>query len=86
MRKIIQISTSGVENTMSTQCNYVVHALCDDGTLWIRTNNHGWELQPDVPQHDHIGEDNKMVQHVCNYLPSLFDDGATLVCSCGKWK
>ncbi len=24
--------------------------------------------------------------HVCNYLPSLFDDGATLVCSCGKWK
>jgi hypothetical protein len=24
--------------------------------------------------------------HVCNYLPSLLDDGGTFICSCGNWK
>lgn len=51
MRKIIQISTCGVENTMGTQCNYITIALCDDGTVWLNRNvdNH-WESLPEIPQ------------------------------------
>ena len=39
MRKIIQISQSACANTEQTQCDWILHALCDDGTLWAMTNN-----------------------------------------------
>jgi len=52
-RKPIQISAAGVENTSSTQCNLVLFALCDDGTIWeLRDNtaNPAWHKLPAVPQ------------------------------------
>lgn len=39
VRKIIQISQSACENTSVTQCNWILHALCDDGTVWAMTSN-----------------------------------------------
>lgn len=51
MRKIIQISSCGVENTMSTQCNLVVFALCNDGTVWgSRQGAYSWESLPNITQ------------------------------------
>lgn len=51
MRKIIQISSCGVENTMSTQCNLLVFALCNDGTVWAsRNGDSSWESLPAIPQ------------------------------------
>lgn len=52
-RKIIAIATAGVNNTISTQCNFITTALCNDGTVWeIRdnTNNQEWILLPEIPQ------------------------------------
>jgi hypothetical protein len=50
-RKIIQVSSCGVERTQYTQCQIVTTALCDDGTVWICDNEHdGWCPLPDVPQ------------------------------------
>lgn len=53
MRKIIQISTTNVENTASTQCNYISVALCDDGTVWTLadTGNDRYKY-PNIPQDD----------------------------------
>lgn len=34
-RRVVQLSVTGVENTPSTQCNYIVTALCDDGSMWV---------------------------------------------------
>lgn len=49
-RRIVQISTAGVDNTASTQCNWIITALCDDGSVWVCTNNHGWQQWDDIPQ------------------------------------
>lgn len=48
-RKIIQMSSCQVENTINTQCQVMVTALCDDGTVWVTDNCRmfeGSELQP----------------------------------------
>ena len=50
MRKIIQIAVSGVENTASTQCNYIVVALCDDGTVWETSASFPWQQYQPIPQ------------------------------------
>lgn len=52
MRKIVQISVTGVVNNSSTQCNYVTAALCDDGTVWVIDDyaDRGWLKYPDIPQ------------------------------------
>ena len=53
MRKILQIAAMGVENNHGTQCNAIVLALCDDGTLWeIRDNTSqpAWCQYPQIPQ------------------------------------
>lgn len=51
MRKIKQISVSGVDNNFSTQCNYVVVSLCDDGTVWQLDDGHPkWVILPNIPQ------------------------------------
>lgn len=53
MRKIIQIASVGVENNPNTQCNVILHALCDDGTVWeLRDNTRTpeWFQLPPIPQ------------------------------------
>jgi hypothetical protein len=51
MRKIIQVSVSGVSNTIQTQCGVWVIALCDDGTVWQTDEaSPTWKLLPEVPQ------------------------------------
>ena len=43
--KIIQISTTWVENNSTTQCSFIITALCEDGTVWFKTslsNSVGW--------------------------------------------
>lgn len=48
-RKIIQVATTPAP--VSTDPGKIL-ALCDDGTVWIRTDNDGasWALQSNVPQ------------------------------------
>lgn len=43
-RRIVQIATTRVENTSSTQCHWLVYALCDDGTLWEKAGAGTWFL------------------------------------------
>ena len=48
MRKVIQIST---ESHLGDY--YVLTALCDDGTIWEKTNSGLWTLTESIPQpHD----------------------------------
>lgn len=50
-RKIIQICTSGVENTQATQADFILTALCNDGTIWNRFGHQSnWLRVEDVPQ------------------------------------
>ena len=54
-RKIIQISCSGVDNVSSTQCSFIIIALCDDNTIWELDNNTSprmpkWIKLPDIPE------------------------------------
>ena len=41
-RRVIQIATAGVRNTCSTQCDWVLYALCDDGSVWEMPSTQGW--------------------------------------------
>lgn len=41
MSKIIQIAVTGVDNNSSTQCNYFLFALDDDGVMWRRDDTPG---------------------------------------------
>jgi hypothetical protein len=36
--KIIQITIAGTVENRSTQCEAIILALCEDGTLWETTN------------------------------------------------
>jgi hypothetical protein len=53
--KVIQISTSSVQNTISTQTYIVTTALCEDGSVWEHRMDHNdWfcileALKPAVP-------------------------------------
>lgn len=50
-RKIIQICTSGVENTQTTQSDFILTALCNDGTIWNRFGHQSnWLRIEDIPQ------------------------------------
>ena len=50
-RKVVQLTATGVENNIQTQCNVVFAALCDDGTVWMATDmNESWSRMPDIPQ------------------------------------
>lgn len=50
-RKIIQICTSGVENTQATQSDFILTALCNDGTIWNRFGHQSnWLRVEDIPQ------------------------------------
>lgn len=39
MPKIIQITATGHANTMQTQSDWTLFALCDDGSLWMRDSS-----------------------------------------------
>ena len=56
--KIKQIAIAGVAETNSTQCEAMILALCEDGSLWITTNrNHPWERWPEpetAPLYDQL--------------------------------
>lgn len=50
-RRVIQIAVTGVQENASTQCEMMLHALCDDGSIWWRDNRgSGWVQISDVPQ------------------------------------
>lgn len=50
-RKIVQICTSGVENTQATQADFILTALCNDGTIWSRFGHQSnWLRVEDIPQ------------------------------------
>lgn len=44
--KFIQITSAGVTNTQATQCNWVLHALDDEGGIWEMDDAHGWREVP----------------------------------------
>lgn len=47
--KIIQITSCRVENVHATQCNWILHALDDEGRIWELDDMHGWREVP-LPQ------------------------------------
>ena len=49
-RKIIQITSCGVNNTSTMQCGFVLTALCSDGTVWISRDCNCWEYFNKIPQ------------------------------------
>ncbi len=58
MRKVIQISTAGVDESGNQfGVTHVTTALCDDGSVWEKAwpmNNHSgdWYRLPPIPQDD----------------------------------
>ena len=61
--KIIQITTTGVANVNNTQCDWVMHALTDDGRIFETSNVHGWremalpqEQQPTLETCAHLNQ------------------------------
>lgn len=54
-RRVIQITATGVVENASTQCEFVLHALCDDGSIWWRDNRgSGWVRVSDIPDGEPI--------------------------------
>lgn len=52
-RKIVQIAVCGVNNTSQTQCDGFIYALCDDGTLWMKSiTSSNWEKEPPIDAKD----------------------------------
>lgn len=50
-RKIIQICTTGCENTQQTQSDFILTALCNDGTIWNRFGHQSnWLKVEPIPQ------------------------------------
>lgn len=50
-RRVIQITSCGVEENASTQCEMFLHALCNDGSVWeIDNRGAGWRRMPPIPQ------------------------------------
>ena len=52
VRRIVQVAIAGVTENAATQCEALIVARCDDGTVWLRGNRGTtrWEQIPDVPQ------------------------------------
>lgn len=62
-RKIIQISSCRTENTYHTQAEFMVFALCNDGSVWEITNSTSaeWSRLPQIPQGFTL-EDEEMME------------------------
>jgi len=55
--KIIQITSAGIANNVSTQANWILHVLDDEGRIWEMDDNHGWREVPlPVPAEQHEGK------------------------------
>ena len=48
MRKVIQTSVQHRMHSLTEA--YVIHALCDDGTMWMSVDGRRWKQIYDVPQ------------------------------------
>lgn len=47
--KIVQIAACSTENVSGTQCNWLLFALFDDGSLRVLTSAHDWRII-DLPE------------------------------------
>ena len=62
-RRITQITSCGVSNNQTTQCNAFIHALCDDGTVWlIRDNDGEWLQLPEIPDAPELSETGQQLK------------------------
>ena len=51
MRKVIQLATTGHENTSQTQSSMSLFALCNDGSMFhLDSADWAWVPVPDIPQ------------------------------------
>jgi ribosomal protein S27AE len=67
--KFIQITSAGVANNHTTQCNWVLHALDDEGRIWELDDAHGWcEVPLPVPAAEPSA------------VPHVYDDGICIAC------
>jgi hypothetical protein len=49
-RRIVSVSATGVTANCTTQCNYLIVAVCDDGTAWQMTDTQRyWTPLPEIP-------------------------------------
>lgn len=55
---MVQIAASGVDQVSSTQCELIVIALCDDGTLWESNNRHFGKWFPVAPPSEVVHADD----------------------------
>lgn len=44
--KFVQIASAGIANNSSTQANWILHALDDQGRIWELDDCHGWREVP----------------------------------------
>jgi hypothetical protein len=44
--KFIQITSAHLDNNSSTQANWILHALDEDGRIWELDDMHGWREVP----------------------------------------
>lgn len=49
-KKIIQISTAMAPETEQGFQTHVITALCDDGSVYAKSNNKEWEKLPPIPK------------------------------------
>lgn len=50
-RKVIQLVSNNVIENIDAPCNFVLHALCDDGSMWwLDSRGSGWVAIEPVPQ------------------------------------
>lgn len=58
MRRIIQVSITATEHAGANceNVNYVLAALCDDGTVFIASATTSWSEMPPIPQTGHPSE------------------------------
>jgi len=76
-RRIVQIAACGVDNVSSTQCVYMVLALCDDGTLWEQRNtSSAWQCLSPIPDAPILAEApsasaNKLQAEIAALIPAV---------------
>lgn len=49
-KKIIQISTALSQDTEETWGEHIVTALCDDGSVYVKSNDKEWKKLPPIPK------------------------------------
>lgn len=49
-KKIIQISTALSPDTEETWGEHIITALCDDGSVYVKSNDKDWKKLPPIPK------------------------------------